>query len=159
MLCRLSNMRGTLKTIVAAHKAHATVQRRAELRRVRDGQRQAEQRTKRLQDILKILCMLSAGSTHLLMTAWVEKNANHKDEWPPLPECELMVADVKSQVGDCLLSQVELPSETSYQGGTPGLVESLDFLLRMGVCKQGGKVEHAEWLCLDNWCIYIFVKK
>ena len=101
-------MRAALKTIVASEKTVATAKRRAELRKVRDGKKQAAQRTTKLQAIMKILCMLSGGSTHLLMTAWVEKNASHKDEWPPLPEGAMMVAEVKSQVCDCELPQEDI---------------------------------------------------
>ena len=101
-------MRAALKTILAAEKADASVERRAELRKARNGKNQAARRTIRLQGIMKILCMLSGGSNHLLMTAWVEAHASHKEEWPPLPEVALMVAEVKSQVGDCQVSQADM---------------------------------------------------
>ena len=94
-------MRAALKTLLDAEKAVATVKRRAELRKARAGKKQAARRTTKLQAIMKILCMLSGGSTHLLMTAWVETHANHKKDWPPLPEGALMVAEVKRQVDDC----------------------------------------------------------
>ena len=102
------HMRAALKNIVAAQKASATVERKAELRKVRDGEKQAARRITKLQAIMKILCMLSGGSTRLLMTAWVEQTTSHKDEWPPLPEGELMVAEVRTQVCDCKLAQHDM---------------------------------------------------
>ena len=101
-------MRAALKTILDAEKAGAAVKRRAELRKARQGRKQAAHRTAKLQAIMKILCMLSGGSTHLLMTTWVETHASHKEDWPPLPEGALMVAEVKSRVGDCSLPQEDL---------------------------------------------------
>ena len=97
--CLSSDMRAALKIILAAEKADASAERRAELRKARNGKNQAAHRTSRLQGIMTILCMLSGGSNHLLMTAWVEAHTKHKEEWPPLPEAALMVAEVKTQVG------------------------------------------------------------
>ena len=74
----------------------------------RERAKQAAHRTTKLQAIMKILCMLSGDSTHLLMTAWVETNASHKEDWPPLPEGALMVAEVKRRVDDCNLPQEDL---------------------------------------------------